>query len=188
MHRCARLGRRENVEISKELLRGSTAILVLKLLEKEDMYGYQIIKELGRTSKGVFNLKEGTLYPILHSLERGGLVESYWEDTTSKRKRKYYRLTAAGQDALTVRTREWIFSGRRWTGCWGAEKMQPIEDYLDVICSQIGIETYIPKFGRNCGPTWRKLLLSCQMKGLPLKRPLPLPWRGLGTLSISERG
>lgn len=110
------------MEISKELLRGSTAILVLKLLEKEDMYGYQIIKELGRTSKGVFNLKEGTLYPILHSLERGGLVESYWEDTTSKRKRKYYRLTAAGQDALTVRTREWDLFRTAMDGVLGGQR------------------------------------------------------------------
>jgi PadR family transcriptional regulator PadR len=97
----------EIVGISKELLKGSTAIMVLSLLEKEDMYGYQIIKELTRTSNGVFNLKEGTLYPILHSLEQGGLVESYWEDTTNKRKRKYYRLTTAGRDALAVKTREW---------------------------------------------------------------------------------
>ena len=58
------------MKISKELIKGSTSMLVLSLLEKENMYGYQMIKELSRKSKNLFELKEGTLYPILHNLEQ----------------------------------------------------------------------------------------------------------------------
>ena len=59
----------ENMKINKELIKGSTDMLILNLLKNEDMYGYQMIKKLKEKSKNVFELKEGTLYPILHSLE-----------------------------------------------------------------------------------------------------------------------
>ncbi len=57
--------------IDKSLLTGSTTMLILKLLEEADMYGYQMIEELTQKSKNVFALKAGTLYPLLHSKERG---------------------------------------------------------------------------------------------------------------------
>lgn len=57
------------MRISRELLKGSTTLLVLSLLENENMYGYEMIKRLTEKSKNVFELQEGTLYPILHSLE-----------------------------------------------------------------------------------------------------------------------
>lgn len=95
------------MKVNKELLKGSTSILILSILKREPMYGYQIIKELEQSSGGVFNLKEGTLYPILHSLEYDDLVESFWEESESKRKRKYYRLTTKGTNMLEERTEEW---------------------------------------------------------------------------------
>lgn len=57
------------MKINKELLKGSTTMLVLNLLVEENMYGYQMIKALSKKSQNIFELKEGTLYPILHSLE-----------------------------------------------------------------------------------------------------------------------
>ena len=54
-----------------------TQLLLLKLLSAEDMYGYQIILELARRSSNVFEMKEGTLYPVLHGMEREGYVEAY---------------------------------------------------------------------------------------------------------------
>ena len=84
------------MKISKELMKGSTPTLVLSVMENEDMYGYQIIKELEKRSENVFCLKEGTLYPILHSLEDAGYLESYWVDMESK-KRKYYHITRKGK-------------------------------------------------------------------------------------------
>lgn len=91
--------------ISKELLKGSTAALVLSVLADEDMYGYKIIKELEARSEKVFCLKEGTLYPILHSLEDAGYLESYWVDMESK-KRKYYHITRKGKSMLKEKKEE----------------------------------------------------------------------------------
>ena len=78
------------MKVSKELLKGSTDLLVLTLIGEEPMYGYKIIKELSKKSENVFNLQEGTLYPILHLLEEKNFISSYWDETGSK-KRKYYR-------------------------------------------------------------------------------------------------
>lgn len=94
------------MRISKELLRGSTVILVLKSLERQPMYGYALIKHLEAGSNGVFRLKEGTLYPILHSLEAEGMVESYW-DSDGPRPRKYYRITDKGRRELQEKQAEW---------------------------------------------------------------------------------
>lgn len=87
------------LKISKELLKGSTTMLVLDLLKNENMYGYEMIKKLKEKSENVFELKEGTLYPILHGLEEKGLILSYWDETSSK-KRKYYAITDKGKKQL----------------------------------------------------------------------------------------
>jgi DNA-binding PadR family transcriptional regulator len=79
--------------------------MVLSVMKNEDMYGYKIIKELQKRSEDVFVLKEGTLYPILHSLEKEGYVESYWE-TAEGRKRKYYHITRKGAKRLNEKTQE----------------------------------------------------------------------------------
>lgn len=98
------------MKINKELLKGSTSMLILNLLEKENMYGYQMIKKLSEKSENVFELKEGTLYPILHSLEENGLINSFWDETTAK-KRKYYTITQSGRKILKEKKEEWkIFS------------------------------------------------------------------------------
>jgi DNA-binding PadR family transcriptional regulator len=97
----------ENMSINKELLKGSTTILVLKLIDKKPMYGYEMIKEMEEKSNGVFALKEGTLYPILHTLEGKGLVEAYWSEGSGNRPRKYYRITKAGRLSLKEKEEEW---------------------------------------------------------------------------------
>ena len=84
----------------KSSLPGGTAMLVLALLKEREMYGYQIIEELERRSNQVFRLQEGTLYPLLHSLERDKLVTAREQETPGGRKRRYYRITAAGLRAL----------------------------------------------------------------------------------------
>ena len=71
-------------------------LLVLSLLAGEDMYGYQIIMELARRSDHTFEMKEGTLYPVLHGLERDGLVEAYQQEAPTGRLRKYYPLPGRG--------------------------------------------------------------------------------------------
>ena len=86
---------------------GNTSMLVLALLKGREMYGYEIIEELERRSERVFRLKEGTLYPILHTLEKEKLVTAREAQTPAGRTRRYYRVTAAGLRALEDRDREW---------------------------------------------------------------------------------
>ena len=91
----------------KNTLAGNTKMLIIKLLEERDMYGYQIIEELASKSEDVFCLKTGTLYPILHGLENDGMVVSYDEHADNSRIRKYYRLTSKGRDLLAKKREEW---------------------------------------------------------------------------------
>lgn len=93
--------------MDKSLLSGSTAMLILKLLDGEDLYGYQMIEELSRRSDHTFDLKAGTLYPLLHKLEQEGLVTAWEEDSDTARPRRYYHLTEAGRKGLQEREEEW---------------------------------------------------------------------------------
>lgn len=86
--------------VDKGYLAGSAALLVLSLLEKEDQYGYQIIRRLEERSKQVFSLQEGTLYPVLHKLENKGYVTAYEQQAPTGRMRKYYRITQEGMRQL----------------------------------------------------------------------------------------
>ncbi len=94
--------------MDKGLIAGSTTLLVLKLLEHKDMYGYQMIEELAKKSDQTFHLKAGTLYPILHGLEQNGMVTSYDEQADGGRLRKYYRLTSKGKGQLADKKQEWM--------------------------------------------------------------------------------
>ncbi len=95
------------MKISKELLKGTTALLVLQVLSEEDMYGYRIIQEIATRSQDTFRLNEGTLYPILHTLEKEGWLMSYRGQSETGRERKYYRITPAGKLHLGSRVEEW---------------------------------------------------------------------------------
>jgi PadR family transcriptional regulator PadR len=90
-----------------ELLKGSTDHLLLSLIGQEPMYGYQLIKEMGKRSEGYFEFKEGTLYTALHRLEREGLIESKWEYTSNGQERRYYHLTKKGRRVLYEKRDEW---------------------------------------------------------------------------------
>ena len=93
--------------INKSLLAGSTTMLILKLLEDKDMYGYQMIEELSKRSDDTFSLKAGTLYPLLHSLEEQGMIISYDKNADSLRVRKYYSITKKGRKLLADKKEEW---------------------------------------------------------------------------------
>ena len=84
-----------------------TQLLILSLLAGEDMYGYQMITELARRSQNVFAMKEGTLYPVLHGLEKQGYVEAYQQESDSGRMRKYYRITRSGRGCLVEEKQSW---------------------------------------------------------------------------------
>ena len=95
------------MKFDKGLMAGGSTLLVLSLLDKQDMYGYQMIEELARRSNDVFQMKEGTLYPILHALEKGKHLTSYQQEAPTGRMRKYYRLTRRGRELLGEKKREW---------------------------------------------------------------------------------
>jgi len=97
------------IKIDKELIKGCIPLMVLHLFKESDLYGYQIIKNLELLSNGAFIFKDGTLYPILHSLEKEGYITSYWQDSTTGRKRKYYRITEYGLGKLGERFKEWQY-------------------------------------------------------------------------------
>ena len=90
-----------------DMRKGSTTVLILSLLSEGPMYGYQISKELTTRSGGVFDLKEGTLYPALHRMEKEGLLTSYWEVVEEGPSRKYYAITDQGRDMLSDKSRDW---------------------------------------------------------------------------------
>jgi PadR family transcriptional regulator PadR len=91
----------------RELLKGSTETLILSLLTDQEMYGYQLAKEMERRSGGYFHLKEGTLYPALHRLERDGLIEGHWELSETGQSRRYYHVSSRGMDRLEAMLAEW---------------------------------------------------------------------------------
>jgi len=93
--------------VDKSLSTGSTTMLILKLLDGEDMYGYRMIEKLGKKSNNVFEMKAGTLYPLLHTLEQKGMVISYEKTADSGRLRKYYSITKAGRRHLHEKKKEW---------------------------------------------------------------------------------
>ena len=97
----------DTMKIDSELMKGSTSILILTLLERQDMYGYQITQLLKEKSENVFELKEGTLYPMLHGLENENAVQSYWLDADNGKRRKYYRITLDGRRLLNHKKSEW---------------------------------------------------------------------------------
>ena len=100
------------MKVDRELLKGSTNLLVLSVLENENMYGYEMIKKIRLESENVFEFQEGTLYPILHKLEEKGLISSYWEEFCGK-KRKYYAITEDGKKHLKSKKEEWkLFSAK----------------------------------------------------------------------------
>src|SRR5688572_15298443 len=89
-----------------EALKGHLDLLLLAIVEDEPAYGYAIIEALRARSGGHFDLPEGTVYPALHRLERGGLLASAWAEGTP-RPRRVYALTAAGRQRLAAGRREW---------------------------------------------------------------------------------
>lgn len=97
------------MKIEKSLMSGSNMLLILKLLSEKEMYGYEMIQELARRSQNAFEMKEGTLYPLLHELEQKKCVSCRVAETPGGRKRKYYAITGKGLDLLKEKKEEWSF-------------------------------------------------------------------------------
>lgn len=90
----------------KNTVSGNTSMLLLQLLAEKDMYGYEMIETLRNRSNQVFELKAGTLYPLLHALEAEGSLTAYEQEFQGK-VRKYYRITRRGRQRLEEKKKEW---------------------------------------------------------------------------------
>lgn len=111
------------MEISKELIRGTVVPMILKLVQEQERYGYEIIKVVNERTGNAFEWKEGTVYPWLHRLEGDGLIAGEWRGPVSGRQRKYYRITRKGAAALEHGVAEW----RTFTAAVNAVLCGPLE-------------------------------------------------------------
>src|SRR5882672_4155720 len=90
-----------------ELLKGTLSLLILSLLSRKAMYGYEIAATVHRDTDGAFTWREGSLYPSLHKLEQTGLIVGEWEEKETGRKRRYYHITKEGRAALAEKVQSW---------------------------------------------------------------------------------
>ncbi|MBU9712178.1 PadR family transcriptional regulator [Evansella tamaricis] len=102
--------------MDKEIMKGSIDILLLSLVSKNDMYGYEITKALKEQSQGTYEMSEGTLYPALKRLEKKEWLNSYWYET-EKGRRKYYRITDKGRIELERKLDNWNKVGNLISKC-----------------------------------------------------------------------
>lgn len=93
--------------MDKDLMRGSIDILLFSLIAKKDTYGYEIVKNLKEYSDDLYNMSEGTLYPALKRMEKKEWIESYWGDSDTGGRRKYYKITDGGKRELSDKVTEW---------------------------------------------------------------------------------
>lgn len=96
-----------NQPISKELRKGSADLLILALIEDRPRHGYDIARLIEERSDGALSYHVASLYPTLYRLDHAGLVEGRWVEKTGQRRRRYYRLTAAGRKVLARERSVW---------------------------------------------------------------------------------
>jgi len=104
--------------INRELVAASSKMIILSILSIEDNYGYQILESLKTFTEGFWEWKEGMLYPMLHKMEKDQLLKSYWTETPSGKKRKYYHITDIGTKALETEKSEWEFVNQTLSKLW----------------------------------------------------------------------
>lgn len=96
--------------LSSDLLRGHTDTIILKLLTDGDKYGYEITKLVQERSLQHYELKEATMYSSLKRLEKDGHITSYWGSETQGGRRKYYQITADGQELYKQNKQNWDYA------------------------------------------------------------------------------
>jgi PadR family transcriptional regulator, regulatory protein PadR len=106
------------MELGKDLVAASATPLVLAILAEGDSYGYAIIKRVAELSGGKLQWTDGMLYPVLHRLERQGLVGAKWTSSDSGRRRKYYRITKEGRAQLAAQRQQWQLVDDVLRGVW----------------------------------------------------------------------
>jgi len=114
--------KKPNLAVST-LTRHCNEMLILASLKESRMHGYQLAQHIGCDSEHYFTFNHGTLYPILHKLEKSGLIKGTWKQEEQKRKRKYYLLTSTGKKYLQSLEIEWeVFFEQLKRATGGAKK------------------------------------------------------------------
>ena len=93
--------------LDREVKRGSAEMLILALIEDRPRHGYEIAKLIEQRSDGVLQFHVASLYPLLYRLEKRGLIQGHWVEKPSQRRRRFYKLTKAGQEILKEHRRTW---------------------------------------------------------------------------------
>lgn len=106
------------MDMGKDLVAASATPLVLAILGEGDSYGYAIIKRVAELSGGHLQWTDGMLYPVLHRLERQGLVEAKWSEAETGRRRKYYQITPEGRAQLAAQRHQWQVVDDTLRGVW----------------------------------------------------------------------
>jgi len=99
---------KDNMDYDREFLTGTVGVLIFGLLAEREMYAYEIVQEAERRSAQTLQLKEGTVYPALHQMERNRLLKAIWRDGPTGRPRKYYALTAKGRRRAESKRKQWV--------------------------------------------------------------------------------
>jgi PadR family transcriptional regulator, regulatory protein PadR len=93
--------------LDREVKRGSAEMIILALVEDRPRHGYEIAKLIEQRSEGVLQFNVASLYPLLYRLEQRGLIQGRWVEKPGQRRRRFYKLTAAGQKILKQQRRTW---------------------------------------------------------------------------------
>lgn len=105
--------------VSKALVAASTKPVILSILAKGEAYGYQIIHNIIEISGGALQWNEGTIYPVLHRMEKEQFIRSQWKISENGRRRKYYRLTDLGKKELDKEKEHWKSVDKVLSRLWG---------------------------------------------------------------------
>jgi PadR family transcriptional regulator PadR len=109
--------------LTKDLVAASSKPLLLSILTEGESYGYEIIQKVRELSGGQIEWSDGMLYPVLHRLERDGLIEAEWKEAESGRERKYYSLSSSGRKALKAERHQWLAVHNTLSKLW---KIKPV--------------------------------------------------------------
>lgn len=114
------------MKFERELLKGVAPVVVLEILSRGRMYGYELGEALEQRSNGILHLGRGTLYPLLYNLEAKGLVAAQWDENESKRKRRYYSITGKGKGELAGKKEQWMALQEGVNMVFGLGTLRPV--------------------------------------------------------------
>src|SRR4051794_12367353 len=93
--------------VMREVKKGAAEIVVLSLLDREDLHGYELVRRIDERSAGALTFNFASLYATLYRLEERGLIRGRWVERAGQRRRRYYRITPAGREVLDSQRQEW---------------------------------------------------------------------------------